>query len=224
MFKKILDIVPKYARIPLLMTIVANMIAYYGSTFLVSAFELERHSVAIGIDSKIPLISWWSVIYYGCYISWIAFYIIACRESKKVCYYFVCAEAIAKLICFVVYVLYPTQMMERAEVVKSLGDSFFDNICALIYQSDKPYNLFPSIHCLASWIGFRGVCWNTKSALWLKIFAGVLAVLVFLSTLFTRQHYIVDIFAGVLVVEIGIFISKRLEFGDYIRRKVCHEQ
>lgn len=224
MFNKIKQIVPKYAVIPLMFTVLGNMLAYYGSTALVSIFNIPRHSVAVGVDSYIPLIPWWSVIYFGCYFSWIAFYIIACRDSKKTCYDFVCAEFLAKMLCLVIFVLYPTVMAERGEVVKSLGDSFFDNLCALIYKFDKPYNLFPSVHCLASYIGFRGVCWNKRCPIWLKIFAGVFAILVFLSTLFTRQHYVVDIFGGILVAEIGIFISKRLKLGENIRRKVCHEQ
>ncbi len=224
MLEKIKHIVPKYAVFPLICIILGNMLAYYGSTFLVSLFDPQRHSVAIGIDSYIPLIPWWSLIYFGCYASWAVFYILACRDSLKTCYDFVCAEIIAKMLCLVIFVLYPTVMAQRSEIVASLGDSFFDKVCALIYKFDKPYNLFPSVHCLASWMGFRGVCWRKTSPLWLKIFAGVLAIFVFLSTLFTRQHYIIDIFGGVAVAEIGIFISKRLKFGDYIRRKVCHEQ
>jgi len=35
----------------------------------------------------------------------------------------------------------------------------------------------------------------------------VFAILVFLSTIFIKQHFIVDIFAGMLVGEIGIFLS-----------------
>lgn len=217
-------IVPKYAAIPLLLTVVANLIAYYCSTIIVDGFGLTRHSVAFPIDYKIPFSPEWIIIYFGCYISWVAFYIIICRESKEVCYNFVTAEVIAKMIALVVFIVYPTEMVERGTFEQSLGNGLLEQITAFMFNADKPVNLFPSIHCLASWVGFRGLIWCKKVGTPLKVFSFVLAILVFLSTLFTKQHYVIDIFGGVMAVEIGIFVSKKLHLSDFIRRKVYHEQ
>ena len=115
-------------------------------------------------------------------------------------------------------------MLERGGFEQTLGNGFFDQVTAFMFNCDRPINLFPSIHCLASWIGFRGVAMCKKVPLWIKWFAFILAILVFLSTLFVKQHYIIDIFGGILAVEIGMFISKKLKLGDFIRRKVYHEQ
>ena len=220
----IFKIVPKYAPIPLLMCLVANLIAYYGSTIIVDGFGLQRYSAAIPLDYKIPFISEWIIVYFGCYISWAVFYIISCRESKKACFDFVTAEVIAKMISLVIFIIYPTEMLERGGFEQTLGNGFFDQVTAFMFNCDRPINLFPSIHCLASWIGFRGVAMCKKVPLWVKWFAFILAILVFLSTLFVKQHYIIDIFGGILAVEIGMFISKKLKLGDFIRRKVYHEQ
>ena len=202
----IFKIVPKYAVVPLLLCLVANLVAYYGSTIVVDGFGLQRYSAAIPLDYAIPFIPGWIIVYFGCYISWAAFYIIACRESKKACFDFV------------------TAMVERGDFEQTLGNGLLDKITAFMFNCDRPINLFPSIHCLASWIGFRGVAMCKKVPLWVKWFAFVLAILVFLSTLFVKQHYIIDIFGGILAVEIGMFISKKLKLGDFIRRKVYHEQ
>lgn len=220
----IFKIVPKYAVVPLLLCLVANLLAYYGSTIVVDGFGLQRYSAAIPLDYAIPFIPGWIIVYFGCYISWAAFYIIACRESKKACFDFVTAEVIAKMIALVVFIVFPTEMVERGDFEQTLGNGLLDKITAFMFNCDRPINLFPSIHCLASWIGFRGVAMCKKVPLWVKWFAFVLAILVFLSTLFVKQHYIIDIFGGILAVEIGMFISKKLKLGDFIRRKVYHEQ
>ena len=220
----IFKVVPKYASIPLLMCLAANLIAYYGSTIIVDGFSLQRYSAAIPLDYKIPFVSEWIIIYFGCYISWAVFYIISCRESKKACFDFVTAEVIAKMISLVIFIIYPTEMLERGGFEQTLDNGFFDQVTAFMFNCDRPINLFPSIHCLASWIGFRGVAMCKKVPLWVKWFAFILAILVFLSTLFVKQHYIIDIFGGILAVEIGMFISKKLKLGDFIRRKVYHEQ
>lgn len=220
----IFKIVPKYAVVPLLLCLVANLLAYYGSTIVVDGFGLQRYSAAIPLDYKIPFVSEWIIIYFGCYISWAVFYIISCRESKKACFDFVTAEVIAKMISLVIFIIYPTEMLERGGFEQTLGNGFFDQVTAFMFNCDRPINLFPSIHCLASWIGFRGVAMCKKVPLWVKWFAFILAILVFLSTLFVKQHYIIDIFGGILAVEIGMFISKKLKLGDFIRRKVYHEQ
>lgn len=213
-------IIPKYSAFPLIATLLANMLAYYGSTLLVDLFNIKRHTLLLGIDKYFSFRPEWIIVYFGCYITWVLYYILICRENEKICYDFVIAEIIAKMICMVVFTFYPTVMADRAT---ELGNSFFEQGIALLYKIDKPYNLFPSIHCLASYISFRGMLWCKKIAPWVKISSGVVAVLVFLSVLFTKQHYFIDILAGIAVVEIGIFISRKLKFGDYIRRKVTEK-
>lgn len=219
----VFKIVPRYAAIPLLLCLAANLLVYYGSTIIIDGFGFERYSPVLSVDGKIPFAPEWIIVYFGCYISWAVFYIITCRESKEVCYDFVTAEVTAKLIAFIIFMVYPTEMPERNTFAQSLGGGLFEQITAYMYNCDKPVNLFPSIHCLASWMGFRGIAWCKKASLRLKVLAFVIAILVFLSTLLVKQHYVIDILGGVLAAEIGIFISKKLKLGSFFRRKVCHE-
>ena len=37
------------------------------------------------------------------------------------------------------------------------------------------------------------------------------AILIFVSVLLTKQHLFVDIFAGIAVVEIGLFVSRKFK-------------
>ena len=205
--------------LPLIVSLIANLFAYYGSTLFVYILGITRHGVSLPIDSLFSFNGNWVIIYFGCYLTWIFYYIYVCRDSEESCYKFVTAEVIAKLICFVVFVCYPTIMEDRGNI-SNMEAGFIQFAMDFLYnKSDKPYNLFPSIHCLASWICFRGTFMCEKKNLPLQILAFVFAILVFLSVLFTKQHYFIDIIGGIAVVEIGIFISVRLKLYEKVLRK-----
>ncbi len=224
MLKKdyILNILPKYALLPLILSLVANLVAYYGSTIFFSLLAVDdasRHTLNLPIDSWFSFDAKWVIVYFGCYLTWVFYYIYVCRDSKETCYKFVTAEVIAKLICLVVFICYPTIMADRADI-SAMEPGFWKFSMNYLYSRDLPYNLLPSIHCLASWICFRGLFMCEKKNLAMKISAFVFAILVFLSVLYTKQHYFIDIIGGIAVVEIGIFISVRLKLYEKILRKV----
>lgn len=50
----------------------------------------------------------------------------------------------------------------------------------------------------------------------------VLAILICMSTVFVKQHVFVDIIGGIVVAEIGLFLSKKFSLGrayDAVRYK-----
>lgn len=50
----------------------------------------------------------------------------------------------------------------------------------------------------------------------------VLAILICMSTVFVKQHVFVDIIGGIVVAEIGLFLSKKFNLGrayDIVRYK-----
>ena len=50
----------------------------------------------------------------------------------------------------------------------------------------------------------------------------VLAILICMSTVFVKQHVFVDIIGGIVVAEIGLFLSKKFNLGrayDVVRYK-----
>ena len=109
------------------------------------------------------------------------------------------------IICFLFFVFYPTTNV-RPELV---GNGIFVQGMRFLYQIDKPVNLFPSIHCMASWFCCIGIRRDKKIPVWYKIVSVMIAVLVFVSTLVTKQHVIVDVIGGVVVAELTWFVSCR---------------
>ncbi len=195
-------VMPRYSRIPLLMVLIINILVYYFSRLI--NINLEHHSLEIWIDRELPFLPEFIVIYVLAYVQWIVGYIVISRESRKSCYKYMSAEIVAKLICCVFYIFYPTAIA-RPEITDG---GIFNWMTSLIFAFDPANNLFPSVHCLASYLCFRGAISAKKVGLSYKIVNLVFAILVFLSTVFVKQHFFVDIFGGIIVVEVGILLVR----------------
>ena len=113
---------------------------------------------------------------------------------------------IAKGICMICFVIFPATM-ERPDVVP---DGPFTSIIYLIYTIDKPINLFPSIHCMLTWLDMRTALRFRRVPSFFAIFSVPFSLLVIASTLFVKQHVFVDTLAGILCAEAGLWISSRI--------------
>jgi membrane-associated phospholipid phosphatase len=90
---------------------------------------------------------------------------------------------------------------------RALGGEAYRPVAALVDMARAPRDVFPSLHVGISTLVFyygarRGRIWR-----WALGF-GVLAIWV--STLYLRYHYLVDVFAGWAVAALSIFASRRL--------------
>lgn len=203
-------IVPVYAFIPLFMCLAINAVTYYGTRIFTTG--REHIDMSVPADALIPFVPQWIIVYVLSYFFWIVGFIVIARESREVCGEVLCAEQISKLICLVMFMLLPATM-NRPEI----GNSVFDRLVGLIYASDPPDNLFPSIHCMDSWLCFRGAMKCKKVGRGYKVFCFVFSVLVFVCVVLVKQHVLVDIAAGVAVAELGLLISKLTGAGRIYR-------
>lgn len=72
-----------------------------------------------------------------------------------------------------------------------------------------PDNLFPSIHCLVSWLCWIGLRNQKQIKTGYKIFSFLMAIAICICTLTTKQHVIVDVIAAVGLAEVSYLISKK---------------
>ena len=103
------------------------------------------------------------------------------------------------------FICYPTTLVRPAVE----GEGIFNEAIRFLYKIDAPTNLFPSIHCLVSWFCFIGIISDRKIPKWYKVMSFFIAVAVFVSTLTTRQHVIVDVVGGVALAQICYFIAQK---------------
>ena len=91
-------------------------------------------------------------------------------------------------------------------------------LTSLIYQSDTPTNLFPSMHCVASWFCFRGSLGLKKMPRWYAWAQGFFSLLVFASVLLVKQHVWPDIIGGIAVAELGILLARVFHWEHLIEK------
>ena len=205
---KVYKILPLYAVIPIAASVILNVIVYFGNRIVTT--EMFHYDFSIIIDEKLPFVAPMMIIYVLAYVAWVVGFIVIGRESREVCYEVMSAEQIAKLLCLVCFIAIPTTMVRPAIT----GNGFCNWLTEVIYLADSPDNLFPSIHCLESWICFRGAMRCKKVGITYKIVMLIAAVLVFASTLLVKQHVFVDVIGGIAVVEAGLFLARKLHVAN----------
>ena len=203
--KKITGIGPAYGFFPLVFSFVFNCLVYSGSRAVAGSWY--HHNIESNLDLRLPFLPQFLIIYFGCYIFWAANYILAARQDREEVYRFFTADFISRCVCLVIFLAYPTT--NTRPVIE--GSGFWDLLAGWLYSIDAADNLFPSIHCLVSWFCFLAVKGQKKIPIWYKAVSFILAVLVFLSTLFTKQHVIVDVAGGIFLAQGCFWIGKHTE-------------
>lgn len=208
--KKYLDpICPLFAILPLLSCFGLNMLIYSGT--MVMCADWYHYDLTTSLDQAIPLVPGWMCIYFGCFLFWTVNYIMVARINRNdpdTFYRFVAADMISRLVCGIIFMVFPTTNV-RPEVT---GTGFSVFLLQFLYGLDQPTNLFPSIHCLVSWFCYTGIRGRKEVPAWYRAFSCIFALLVVLSTQFTKQHYIADAIAGVLLAEVLSLLTRRVSW------------
>lgn len=215
MQKHIGKLVPSYGILPLLSCFALNMLVYSGAMSICA--DWKHYDLTTSFDRMVPLVPWWMYIYFGCYLFWIANYILVARiheDTPSRFYQFVTTDMMSRIVCGIFFFLMPTTNV-RPEVV---GTTFADTLLRFLYSIDQPANLFPSIHCLVSWMCYIGIRGNDSVPKWYRGFSCIFALLVVISTQTTKQHYIADAVAGILIAEVLFAMNRRLSFYKYVQR------
>lgn len=178
-----------------------NQLVYWGGAALAETRHHYQFSTAL--DHAIPLIPWTVCIYFGCYAFWALHYCLCAAVPLRARRFFT-ADFIAKGVCFVFFVGLPTTMARPAVQ----GLNVWESLVRALYILDAPVNLFPSIHCLNSWL-----CWASARDIpafsrGYKAFALCAAVAVCVSTLTLRQHVLLDVAGGILLAEVCWRLAK----------------
>ena len=202
--------------LPLFATLALNFFTYSASRLWTGS----RHhfDFTTPLDTAIPVVPWTTTIYLLSFLFWIINYTIGFMQDSDRAYHFLGSDLFAKFCCLIVFTLLPTTNI-RPEIT---GTGIWDNVLAFIYSIDAADNLLPSVHCLTSHFSCIAVRNNDNIPKWYKIFSYIFAVLIYISTLTTKQHVLVDVIAGVLLAEAAYYITGRTGFSGFYRR-ICEK-
>ncbi len=95
--------------------------------------------------------------------------------------------------CFVLFYSFPAQML-RPEVT---GQDLSSRVLRLIFDVDPGFNILPSLH-VANVVLIAILFFHYRKYR-LGIIVALAALLVSLSTVLVKQHYIVDVFGGIVL-------------------------
>lgn len=190
--------------VPAIISFGIYLFSYYLPKFIVDIND--AHYLMFDIDSRIKVFSPFVIIYILAYLQWITTLIRICKQETKFGYYALTALVVSSLIGMIIFIVYPTAITRDELIINNI----FDYLLNIIYNSDSLINAMPSFHCMWSWYSFRILKQTKKENKYSDFINLIFSLLVFASTQFTKQHYIIDIPTGILLAEIGIFISKKI--------------
>jgi membrane-associated phospholipid phosphatase len=160
--------------------------------------ERGVHTLVTSIDKAIPVVK----IFVVPYIAWMGYLAITliylCFKDRTLACKTILVFDLGLLTCFIIYYFFQTQGPVRPEIT---GHDFLSQMLNYVYQIDHPYNSFPSIHVMSSYLMIRAVrnsSWKNK---WNQWIIGCCSTSIILATLFIKQHVIMDVAAAILLVE-----------------------
>ncbi len=183
------------------MVVLVMLVPFY--VFIAGAVEgRELHVPELALDRAIPIVPAWSIVYGALYLFLIVLPVLLIRQGAHIR-----TTALAFLtvwvIAYIVFLAYPTAA-PRPE--KYVGEGFGAWGLNILYGADPPFNCFPSLHVAHSFVSALA-CSRVHQRL--GTFALIAASLVALSTLFTKQHYVVDVVAGIALALIAYRVFLR---------------
>lgn len=159
------------------------------------------HVIHTALDEKIPFIEYFIIPY----LLWFAFVAITFLYfffTDKVDFYRLAAFLMTGMTIFlIISTIYPNGQVLRPTMFER--DNILVDMVKHLYATDTPTNIFPSIHVYNS-IGVYLAIRNSERLQenkFVQYGSFVLAVLIILSTMFLKQHSVIDVAgAGLMAI------------------------
>ena len=156
------------------------------------------HILMTSLDQAIPFIK----IFVIPYAAWVVYIFLTliylCFKDRTLAFKTLVVFDIGLIICFIIYYFFQTQGPVRPIIT---GNDLLSRTLQYIYSIDHPYNSFPSIHVMSSYLLMRAIrsrSWKTK---WIQWFILGFSTSIILATLFIKQHMVLDVVAAIVLVE-----------------------
>lgn len=176
-----------------LIILVVTLFAWLAMYFFVNRRQVDpedRRSYATPLDGKIPFVPQLALIYFSTYVFVVEPFLIL-SNARQFTWMLVSFAAIS-VTASLIHAFHPSRI-ERREDLQIDGPSAW--MIRLFQRTCKPYGNFPSMHVALS-VPVVGANYLAAGPL-MGSFTLVWAALIALSTLYTKQHYILDVLAGI---------------------------
>lgn len=201
-----------------------NLLLYwplYGIVFLVLErfLNVEYNPVCCSLDDMIPFCEYFVIPYYFWFVFLIGIQVYGFFFDVKTFKDYMYYTILTYTLTVVIYIIYPTSQELRPEVF--VRDNIFTDIVGLLYGYDTNTNVCPSLHVIGSFaVYFSARKSKAFSSLGWRIAFLIMTVLISISTVFLKQHSVLDIFwAIVLCVVCYPVVFEREKIKTIIKKK-----
>ena len=210
MIKEIINKIPEKVRILFFWPI-------FGTLFgCLEKFGKGRfHEVYCALDDKIPFCEYFVIPYYFWFLLLFGMIIYGFFWDDEAFHNYMKFTLLSYCLTFLIYIIYPTVQNLRPE--EFARDNVFIELVKYTYKNDTNTNVCPSIHVLGSMaVYFAARKSKSFGSLPWRITFFLTAFLITLSTVFIKQHSVIDIiFAVILGALIYPVVYPRTKKSEY---------
>ena len=188
----------------------------FGVLFLtVERLWIRDHYISIhcSLDDLIPFCEYFLIPYLFWFVFLIGMHLYTLlfdtESFKKLMRFIIVSYSLSMMI----YIVFPNCQELRPLVFER--DNLFTRFLAGFYQFDTNTNVCPSIHVIGS-VAVMVSAWNSRhfhTPGWRIIF-GVVTILISMSTVFLKQHSVLDVFAAVPVCILAYYAAYGRRKGE----------
>lgn len=178
-----------------------TLIYTIGFTVLERAGHRHYHIIHTWLDDQIPFCEYFIVPYllwFGFMTVGVGWFVLKCSDIREY-YRLITVLMMGMTIFLVVSAVYPNKLDLRPEMVNT--DNIFGMLCAFLYRTDTPTNVLPSIHVYNTLVLCYAVTGNRelRKRPIVVITADVIGASIVLSTMFLKQHSVIDVSLGIVM-------------------------
>lgn len=168
------------------------------------------------LDDLIPFCEWFLIPYLFWFVYLVGMHLYTLLYDvdtfKRMMKYIILTYSAA----IIIYLIFPT--CQELRPIEFERDNILTRFIVGFYQFDTNTNVCPSIHVIGSLAVMEAALWSNtiKSKGWKTAFV-IVAILICLSTVFMKQHSIIDLFAALPICLVAHFLcfckQKRIKSG-----------
>lgn len=188
-----------------------SLILYQCFIYFISKFtSLNIRTLNSNVDLYIPFVPYFVYLYIFWYIMLLLVpYYIYKYDEKTFKKYFI-STCLGITICGIIYIFFPTTVLRPNFRVNNITTFILNTV----YMLDTPaLNCFPSMHCMICFNFILFSIINKKLPIIYKILIIILSILVILSTIFIKQHVVLDVFSS-FIISLVIFVFSIIFFKE----------
>lgn len=164
------------------------------------------YQVALPFEAHIPFVPASVLGYLLVYILPVVMYLMV--NSVQLYRRTMISCLILTTISYVVFLLFPVKMVARPAIEMFNQSGFITSLVQVLYQYDRPYNMLPSLHVAYPTLAVM-LLWRTRPVgRWVVL---AMFVIIACSVLLLKQHYAMDVAAGICAAVLCYFATVKTE-------------